>query len=181
MAVIRCDPCDREFRTQEALDMHNSAKHGAPSKTGISGSGWKTIVYIAGFLLVVFVGYVILSGAGLMSGGASDPAIPLVGPGSDSGGGLFAQGVVDGSPQKVTIGFNGGYYPDTIRVKAGRPVEISLDSSVRGCYRSFNIDAFGVSKRSSGPSDTIRFIPDQKGAFEYRCGMGMGRGTIIVQ
>lgn len=167
MDIIRCDRCDREFKTQESLSMHNSAKHGTSSRTGISGVGWNKVVSIAGILLAVIVGYIILSG-------------------SNSGSGSFAQGVADDSPQKVTpqkvtIGFNGDYYPNAIQVKSGRPVEISLDSSVRGCYRSFVIDAFGVSKRSSGPSDTIRFTPDRKGSFEYRCGMGMGRGTIIVE
>ena len=73
------------------------------------------------------------------------------------------------------------YNPNTIKVKAGVPVEITLDSSVRGCYRSFSIPKLGVSKRSSNPSDTIKFTPNQKGTFRYQCSMGMGTGTIIVE
>jgi plastocyanin domain-containing protein len=33
---------------------------------------------------------------------------------------------------------------------------------------------------SKNPSDTIKFTPNQKGTFEFACGMRMGYGTIIV-
>ena len=90
--------------------------------------------------------------------------------------------VGSGGAQEITLGVkNLNYYPNTITVKQGVPVEITLDSSVRGCYRSFNIKSLGVSKSSSGPSDTIKFTPDQKGSFEFACGMRMGYGTIIVE
>ena len=86
----------------------------------------------------------------------------------------------ENSVQEITLSFKYNYYPNTITVGAGKPVEITLDSSVRGCYRSFNIRELGVSYRSSGPSDKIKFTPNQKGSFEFACGMRMGRGTIIV-
>ena len=73
------------------------------------------------------------------------------------------------------------YYPNEIRVKAGQPVSISLDSSVTGCLRSFNIRDLGVSKYSKNPSDTIDFTPNKKGTFRFQCSMGMGTGTIIVE
>ena len=82
--------------------------------------------------------------------------------------------------QKIIIGFKGNYEPNTLTVKAGKPVEIILDSSVRGCYRSFNIPDLGVSYYSSGPSDTIKFTPENKGKFRFACGMNMGYGSIIV-
>ncbi|MEK6824749.1 MAG: cupredoxin domain-containing protein [Nanoarchaeota archaeon] len=90
--------------------------------------------------------------------------------------------VVDGAAQKVTLGMkNLNYYPDTIRVKANQPVEITLDKGVTGCFRSFTIPAFGVSKLSKNPSDTIVFTPTNKGNFRFACGMGMGYGTLIVE
>ena len=85
------------------------------------------------------------------------------------------------SVQKINIGFKGNYNPNTITVKAGKPVEITLDSSVRGCYRSFNIKQLGISYQSSDPSDKITFTPNEKGSFEFACGMRMGYGTIIVE
>ena len=90
--------------------------------------------------------------------------------------------VISDQVQKVNIGMKDyNYYPTTITVKEGQPVEITLDNSVGGCYRSFNIPQFGISQYSSSSSDKIIFTPTQKGTFQFRCGMGMGRGTIIVQ
>lgn len=84
--------------------------------------------------------------------------------------------------QKITLSYkNGNYYPNTITVKENEPVEITLDSSVGGCYRSFVINEFGVRKRSASPNDKITFTPDKKGTFRFACSMGMGTGTLIVK
>lgn len=83
--------------------------------------------------------------------------------------------------QKITLSMKGNYYPNTITVKSGVLVEISLDRSVSGCYRSFSIPDLGVRKLSSNPNDTIKFTPNQKGNFRFQCSMGMGTGTIIVE
>ena len=93
--------------------------------------------------------------------------------------------VVTGSntdAQKITLSVkNYNYYPNTITVKAGKPVSITLDSSVQGCLRSFNIKDLGVRGYSQNPSQTIDFTPTQKGTFKFTCSMGMGYGTIIVE
>lgn len=87
-----------------------------------------------------------------------------------------------GESQKVIIGMkNGNYYPNTITVKANQPVEITLDNSVGGCFRSFVIKDFGVSKYSKDPSQKIVFTPTKTGTFRFQCGMGMGTGTLIVE
>ncbi len=84
--------------------------------------------------------------------------------------------------QKITLGTkNYNYFPNTMTVKAGKPVSITLDSSVSGCLRSFTIKALGVSGYSQNPSQTIDFTPNQKGTFKFACSMGMGYGTIIVE
>ncbi|MDP1695758.1 MAG: cupredoxin domain-containing protein [archaeon] len=84
--------------------------------------------------------------------------------------------------QKITLGMkNYNYYPNTIRVKAGIPVELTLDSSVRGCYRAFTIRQLGISQISSSPSDKIIFTLTEKGTYSFACSMGMGYGTIIVE
>ncbi len=90
--------------------------------------------------------------------------------------------VVAGEIQKVVISEkNSNYYPQTINVKAGSPVEITLDSSVVGCFRSFNIRDLGVSGYAKTPGDKITFTPAQKGTYKFACSMGMGTGTIIVE
>ncbi|MFH1133246.1 MAG: cupredoxin domain-containing protein [Nanoarchaeota archaeon] len=84
--------------------------------------------------------------------------------------------------QDRTLSFqNRNYYPQTLTVKAGQPVRITLDASVRGCYRSFTIRALGISKYSSSPADVIEFVPTQPGTYRFACSMGMGTGTIIVE
>lgn len=83
--------------------------------------------------------------------------------------------------QQITISMgNSGYTPNTITVKAGQPVEVSLDSSVRGCYRQLAIPSLGINKYSTSQTDTIKFTPTEKGTYQYQCGMGMARGTLIV-
>lgn len=86
-----------------------------------------------------------------------------------------------GEVQKITLSMkNYNYYPQTIKVEAGKPVEITLDSSVVGCLRSFTIPEFGVRKLSKTPADKIIFTPDKKGTFAFSCSMGMAYGQIEV-
>ena len=90
--------------------------------------------------------------------------------------------VIQGELQKVTLGIkNYNYYPNTIDVEAGKPVEITLDKSVGGCYRSFVIPDLGVNELSSNPNEKIIFTPTKAGSYTFRCGMGMGYGNLIVK
>lgn len=87
-----------------------------------------------------------------------------------------------GEVQKVTLGLkNYNYDPQVITVKANQPVEITLDSSVMGCLRSFTVPAFGVSQYSRDPSQTITFTPNKAGTYKFACSMGMGYGTLVVE
>jgi len=106
--------------------------------------------------------------------------------GSDINGGVIiddTQGeVIQGELQKVNIGIkNYNYYPNTIEVKSGKPVEITLDKSVSGCYRSFNINSMGISQYSKDPSQKIIFTPTKSGTYTFACSMGMGYGKLIVK
>ena len=90
--------------------------------------------------------------------------------------------VIQGETQKVMIGIkNYNYYPNTIEVEAGKPVEITLDKSVTGCYRSFNIKSLGISKNAKTPEDKIIFTPTKPGTYTFACAMGMGYGKLIVK
>lgn len=87
-----------------------------------------------------------------------------------------------GNAQHVALSMkNGNYFPNTITVKANQPVEVTLDSSVVGCYRAFTIRDLGVADLSNNPSDTITFTPTKTGSFRFACSMGMGFGTIVVE
>ena len=159
--TLRCEPCNREFETSEALAMHNSTKHSLSSNNVQkvkSKMSKKTIFLILGILAILVVGYFFVSARGSTGNTVND------------------------NVQRITLSFqNYNYYPNAITVKEGVPVEITLDGSIGGCYRSFNIVALGVSQYSSKPSETIKFTPIQKGTFEFACSMRMGRGTIIVE
>ena len=89
---------------------------------------------------------------------------------------------LQGQTQKVVLSVKDyNYYPREVRVKSGVPVEISLDSSVKGCLRSFTIKDLGVSRYLKTPEDKITFTPNKKGTFTFACAMGMGYGKLIVE
>ena len=128
----------------------------------------KSTLYIGVILLILIAG-----GFFFFKGGSSIVNGNVVSEGSQA---------LQGEVQKVVISEkNLNYYPNEIKVKAGQPVSISLDSSVTGCLRSFNIRDLGVSKNAKTPSDTIDFTPIKKGTFKFACSMGMGYGKIIVE
>ncbi|MCR4327725.1 MAG: cupredoxin domain-containing protein [Nanoarchaeota archaeon] len=121
---------------------------------------WFTVVMI--ILLVVAVGAFLIK----------TPTI--------SGGAVNEGG--SGDIQKITLSYkNYNYYPNTITVKVNEPVRIYLDKSVGGCYRSFTIRDFGISKNLRTPEDYVEFTPTKKGSFVFSCSMGMGTGTLVVE
>ncbi len=107
------------------------------------------------------------------------------GKGNVNGNSITGNAVNEGNNediQKINIGMkNYNYYPNTIKVKANIPVEITLDNSVYGCLRSFAIKEFGVRKYSKDSNDKIIFTPDKKGTFTFSCSMAMGFGKLIVE
>lgn len=121
--------------------------------------------------IVVIVGIIVLAGAILFLNTGD----------SITNGNVVNNGKVENA-QKVTLSMkNGNYFPATLTVKANQPVELTLDSSVGGCYRAFTIRDLGVADVSTNPSDTIIFTPTKTGTFSFSCSMGMGFGTIIVE
>ena len=121
-----------------------------------------TLWTIGVIILIVLTGYFVLSKGNSDSGNIVNPG--------------------DGASQNIVIGMkNGNYYPNTIKVEVGKSARISLDKSVVGCFRSFTIRDFGISKYLVGLDDYVEFTPTKKGTFRFACSMGMGTGTIIVE
>ncbi len=119
-------------------------------------------MYIVATMVII-----ILGGYYLFSGNTSE----------NSGGNAGS-----GDVQKVTLSMkNYNYYPNTIKVQVGSPVEITLDNSVRGCFRDFTIRAFNIHQYSKTPDQTINFTPTKSGVYTFACSMGMGSGTLIVE
>lgn len=94
-------------------------------------------------------------------------------------------GFSQGSPFTV----NGGNYyfkPNIIKVKQGDQVTIKFIND-NGMH-NFIIDEFNVGTQiiKGGAEETISFIADKKGSFEYYCSVGQHRqngmkGTLIVE
>ena len=90
--------------------------------------------------------------------------------------------VIKGNLQKIVLGMKDfNYYPDTIKVKANQPVEITIDETVKGCLRSFAIRDLGVNKYARTAADKIIFTPTKTGTFSFSCSIGMGYGRLIVE
>lgn len=90
---------------------------------------------------------------------------------------------ITGDAQVVKLSFSQyNYNPSTITVKSGMPVKIVADmSNIRGCYRDFQIPALGINKAFSESDNTLTFTPTKPGTYSFRCIMGMGTGTLVVQ
>ncbi len=98
-------------------------------------------------------------------------------------------GTTTGTPTTVTIDVAGGNYyfkPGTITVHKGDTVKINFKND--GGMHDFKIDEFGVAtkKIGSGQSDTVSFVADKAGSFEYYCSIGSHRqmgmkGMLIVE
>ena len=95
-------------------------------------------------------------------------------------GNVIAQG--QGEVQKITLSVKDyNYYPNEIRVKAGQPIQLSLDNSVTGCLRSFTIRDLGVQKYLQTPNEVLEFTVPNPGTYRFACVMGMGTGTLIAE
>jgi len=85
--------------------------------------------------------------------------------------------------QEVAVTVKGGYTPDIIVVKAGKPVRMhftrqeSSSCSEEVLFPDFNKSA----KLPEGQEILVEFTPDKPGEFGFQCRMGMLRGKLIVE
>lgn len=77
----------------------------------------------------------------------------------------------------------GGYSPDTIVVRAGKPVRLTFrreESSA--CSEIVVFGGFGRSATlPQGHDVDVELMPDRPGTFEFTCQMGMLRGRLVVE
>lgn len=85
--------------------------------------------------------------------------------------------------QETTIKVKGGYDPDVIVVKKGKPVRLNFlrqESSM--CSEMVIFDKLQKSaKLPEGETVSIEFTPQQNGEIPFQCQMGMLRGRVIVE
>jgi plastocyanin domain-containing protein len=91
--------------------------------------------------------------------------------------------VGDGGIQVLHVMVKGGYSPDTLVVKRGRPVRIDFDrQETSSCSDTVVFGDFGISQPLPAFRTTpVQFTPEKTGTFEFTCGMNMLRGRLIVE
>lgn len=85
--------------------------------------------------------------------------------------------------QEVPIAVKGGYDPDVIVVKRGKPVRLLFNRQESSlCSEMVVFDQIGRSaKLPEGETVAVEFTPQETGEIPFQCQMGMLRGKLIVQ
>lgn len=85
--------------------------------------------------------------------------------------------------QEANIIVNGGYSPSTIVLKQGIPAKINFDmQDSTACLSHVVFEQLGVNKDLTKQKVTTVDIPtDEKGTYNFACGMDMFHGKIEVK
>lgn len=85
--------------------------------------------------------------------------------------------------KQVRITVDGGYSPDTIRVKRGQAITLQfLRKDPSGCLEEVVLPDFGIRQALPLNQETaVNITPKQTGEFGFACGMNMYRGRILVE
>ncbi len=88
-----------------------------------------------------------------------------------------------GGVQEAVIKVKGGYDPDVIVVKRGKPVRLHFNRQESAlCSEMVIFDQINQSaKLPEGETVTIEFTPEKRGEIPFQCQMGMLRGKVIVE
>lgn len=90
---------------------------------------------------------------------------------------------VSSGHQEAMILVKGGYTPDTIIVRNGRPVRLNFRrEETASCSEKVVFADFGKSADlPTGQTVAVELMPEQPGEYEFACAMGMFRGRLIVE
>ncbi len=85
--------------------------------------------------------------------------------------------------QEASIVVKGGYTPDVLVVKAGRPVRLNFNrQETASCSEMVLFPDFNKSaKLPTGQTVSIEFTPEKPGEYDFQCQMGMLHGKLIVE
>ena len=88
-----------------------------------------------------------------------------------------------GGVQEVAITVKGGYSPAVIEVERGKPVQLSFyRDEENNCSEELLMPDFNVRRDLPAFKTTlVELLPQQPGTFEFTCGMGMLRGSLVVR
>lgn len=85
--------------------------------------------------------------------------------------------------QRATVVIDGGYQPAAVRVKAGRPVQLTFVRKEKtGCGDVVQFPTLGVKRTlKTGEKSVVSFTPTKPGTVPFTCGMGMYKGAVLVK
>jgi plastocyanin domain-containing protein len=85
--------------------------------------------------------------------------------------------------QEINIIVKGGYSPDVVVVRKGKPVRLNFyREETASCSEQLVLGDFGIMRDLPAFKTTqIEFVPDKEGEFTWTCGMNMMRGKLIVE
>lgn len=96
------------------------------------------------------------------------------------------QAQADGSHHEVReieVIVRGGYHPSRIEVTQGQHVQLKfVRKEAGGCTREVVFPALGIRKELPEGQPVVIHLPDLKvGEYEFKCGMNMIKGKLVVR
>lgn len=84
--------------------------------------------------------------------------------------------------QHIKVTVKGGYSPDVIVVRPGKPVRLDFyRDETASCSEQVIFGDFGIARDLPAFKTTaIEFTPMEAGEYTFTCGMNMMRGKLIV-
>lgn len=91
--------------------------------------------------------------------------------------------IVKDGVQEINMDVSGsGYSPDSFVIKKGIPVKWNVNvKQLTGCNQELVLNKFGIDKNLQPGLNIIEFTPDKEGTITFSCGMGMLKGSFIVE
>jgi plastocyanin domain-containing protein len=88
-----------------------------------------------------------------------------------------------GGVQQIRITVRGGYSPDVVVVRQGRPVRLDFfRDETTSCSEQVVFPDFGIARGLPAHRTTpVEFTPEEAGEFTWTCGMRMLRGKLVVE
>jgi plastocyanin domain-containing protein len=85
--------------------------------------------------------------------------------------------------QEALIVVKGGYTPNVLVVKSGKPVRLKFNrQEASSCSEMVLFPDFDRSAHlPEGETVTVEFTPQKSGEYEFQCQMGMFRGKLLVE
>ena len=92
-------------------------------------------------------------------------------------------GAAESGVQEIQITVKGGYSPDVIVVRQGKPVRLDFyRDETASCSERVVFGDFGIARDLPAFRTTaVEFTPDRPGEFTFTCGMSMMRGKLVVE